>query len=164
MAKHIEEAVPTQAPARVKALDKKEVVALLNSVVDQSLGLCSKMEPVPPQLGAVMQFLFSKKNGEYVVEEVGTLVKPIVTKPARPGKVAPQFQTWPAQDLIRNAFGGPGESAFDACPDGLIAKAAAKAATQAHLSGNDARTLARAVVALLAVRAGMAPPTVFEVV
>ncbi len=154
--------VPTKAPARVKALDQREIVALHNNTLQF---LSAKMEPLQPQVGTVVQFLLVPRGGEYRVDEVeARLTKPLVSKPARPGKLAPQYSTWPPAELLRSAFGGPGESAFDNAPDDMIRKAAAKAATHANLQPNDARTLARAVTALLAVRAGMAAPTVFEAV
>ena len=105
---------------RAKAMDQREAVGFLNNTIQF---LSAKMEPMQPQLGTSVQFqLARKKSGEYAVVEVGQLVKPLVTKPARPGKLAPQYSTWPSADLLRSAFGGPGESAFDNCPDAALVK------------------------------------------
>lgn len=140
------------------ALDQREVVSMLNEMVQWAE---AKMHAIDAPTGYAVQHRFIRKaDSSYQAVEVGRIEKPLVTKNKRPGKIQPVYSTWQPEDVLRSAF-ALGE-AFASARDEQLWKAAEKAATRANLSGNDARSLARAVYSLTAIRAGIGTPTMGE--
>lgn len=146
-------------PQKAETLNGRTVSQYLNQAV---MELAAKQQAIPPQVAELTRCLLVRTNGTVQVTKVDQLIGHLVSLPARPGKFWPQGNMLAPEAALADFF-ALGECWLKMRDEDVWA-AAAKAATKATLTGNELRALSRAVQAALGIRAGLASPTMQEMV
>jgi hypothetical protein len=133
------------------------VGSLLNSTTE----LARRLPPPPVTFTTVKVNRLVRESGKrtYRLAPWGEVVRPVIGKTLRPGKIDASFRDQPAEAVLESAFSGPGAplGAFDRATDEALWAAALRFVNEQSAQPNEALTLSRAVLQLCLVRAGCEP-------